>query len=316
MADFFLHCQMIEDLYKKNPSYQHIAYAKIGTQGPDPYFNVLKKAYKEGNRLGNKLHHYHINQSLITMTNYVKAHYSDELMAYYRGYLAHYALDTHIHPYIFYLTGEYDKTRIETHHYFGYHMRFERSIDVAYIQKRYQKNASKFHDYKRVFPLADVPQEIKDMMTHVTKEVFDVDQGGMYFENGYHTMRLLSKTLIKDRLGIKKVFLKFVGLFLKLSMLYVHDYPYTTKPNAYDFLNDKHQTWHHPVTNEAFNLSVDQIYDQAYKRLEYLIQSTNAYILDDKDIDLSEVFANQSYDTGLDIDTQGVMQYFKLYTKK
>lgn len=315
MADFFLHCQMIEDLYKKYPTYQHIDYAKIGTQGPDPYFNVLKKAYKEGNHLGNKLHHYHINQSLITMTKYVKANYSDELMAYYRGYLAHFALDTHIHPYIFYLTGEYDKTRVETHHYFGYHMRFERSIDVAYIQKRYQKKASKFHNYKHVFPLKDVPKSIKDLMSHVTKEVFDVDQGGMYFENGYHTMRLLSKVLIKDRLGIKKQFLKGVGLFLKLSMLYVYDYPYTTKPDAYDFLNDKHNTWHHPVTNKSYDLSVEQIYEQAFKRLEQLIKETDAYILEHKDVDLKSLFGNQSYDTGLDIDTQGPMQYFDLYIK-
>ena len=316
MADFFLHCKLIETLYKKNPSYKYLDYAKIGTQGPDPFFNILKKSYKEGNRLGNKLHHEKINESLISMTNYVKDNYSEVLMAYLKGYLAHFALDIHIHPYIFYWTGEYDKQRPETYHYFGYHMRFERSVDVAYIYDKYKKNASAFHKYQRVFPSPVIPDEIKDLMTHVVKQTFDVDQGGMYLENGYHMMRKLSKTLIKDRLGLKKLFLRFVGLFLKMSMLKIYDYPYTNKPLKYDYLNLKHNTWHHPVTNKAYTLSVYDIFDEALVELEYLIEQVELYIKGDTSIDLEKLFNNRSYDTGLNILTQGPMKHFKLYTKK
>jgi len=222
MADFFLHTQLIEDIYQKNPEYKLLGYAKIGAQGPDPFYYVLKSKYqKESMNLADDMHDSKINEFLIAITDYVKAHQTDILLAYYKGFLTHFVLDVNIHPYIYYYTGEYFVDRPKTYKFRGYHLRFERSVDIAYIRNRYHQEARMFHKRSRILPIKDTPSEIRELHQKVASLVYGVHKGSEYFDNGYQSMRKLLKLLISDKTGFKKLLLSILDLFNRSSPIYL-----------------------------------------------------------------------------------------------
>lgn len=317
MADFFLHAQLIEDIYKKHPEYVNLGIAKIGAQGPDPFYYVIDKdIIKSSHMLADDMHDKNINDLLIAMTNYIKAHNTTTLRSYFRGFLAHFILDVHIHPYIYYNTGEYFPNKPKTHHYRGYHLRFERAVDIAYVYHRYQKEATSLHKTNRILPLKKVPDEILELFDHVGKKVYHIDHAGHKHLRGYLTMRKLLSSLIVDPLGIKKMFLSIVDLFQKHSPIMLKDYPYHKKHKKYDYLNINHKTWHHPITNEPLTSSVLDIYDHAFKELDETITIVFDYIDGKKDINLKDIFKNRSFNSGFDTSKPRTMKHFRLFDKK
>jgi hypothetical protein len=69
------------------------------------------------------------------------------------------------------------------------------------------------------------------------------------------------------------------------------------------------------VTNEEYNYSVIELYDQAVKFASEIIENVRLYIYEDKDIDLSTVFTNLSLNKGINCDHEGEMKYFNIYRK-
>jgi hypothetical protein len=314
MADFFLHSQLIDELYKLNKDDKYLAYAKMGAQGPDPFYYVIKsKIQKQSMNLADDMHDSLVNKLLISMTEYVKSHNNEILRAYFKGFLSHFILDVNIHPYIYYFTGEYISDDPSTYQYRGYHLRFERAVDMAYIRYRYDKSAPSFHKRDRVIPSKEVPNEIKALMKHVAKEVYLVEDADQLYTHGYHTMRKLLKLLVSDRTGIKKILLSIADMFMKPSPILLRDYPYHRKDRVYDYLNLNHSTWHHPITNEPITLSVIDIYQQALDETRYTIEKVFAYIDGDQSIDLASIYKNRSFNSGYDTSKPRKMIHFKLY---
>jgi len=314
MADFFLHSQLINEIYIKHENDPYLAYAKMGAQGPDPFYYVIKsKIQKQSMNLADDMHDSLVNNLLICMTDYVKSHNNKILRAYFKGFLSHFILDVNIHPYIYYFTGEYISEDPSTFQYRGYHLRFERAVDMAYIRYRYHKSAPSFHNRDRVIPAKEVPNEIKALMKHVAKEVYHVENADQLYINGYKTMRKLLKLLVSDRTGIKKIILRIGDMFMKPSPILLRDYPYHRKDRLYDYLNLEHDTWHHPITNEPITLSVIDIYQQALDELKYIIEKVFAYIDGDQSIDLASIYKNRSFNSGYDTSKPRKMIHFKLY---
>ena len=317
MADFFLHTQLIEDIYKNHLEYNHIEYAKLGAQGPDPFYYVIKsKIHKQANQLADDMHDTRINEFLISMVNYAKEKQDPYLNAYIIGFMTHFILDVTIHPYIYYNVGEYFYDEPKTHKYRGYHLRFERSVDVAYIRYRYKKDAPSFHRRNRITPIKCTPDNIKALHDYVSKKVYDIDRGGDLYDSGYLTMRKLLNLLINDKLGFKKLFLSIADKFMSPSPIYLKDYPYHKKDKDYDYLNLGHGKWHHPITNKEMSLSVIDLYDQAYEEVEDVIAKVLSYIEGNDQIDLKEVFKNRSFNSGEDVSKGLRMIHFKLYDEK
>lgn len=314
MADFFLHSQLINEIYKKHENDPYLAYAKMGAQGPDPFYYVIKsEIQKQSMNLADDMHDSLVNQLLITLTNYVKSHNDEILRAYFKGFLTHFILDVNIHPYIYYYTGEYISDDPSTYKYRGYHLRFERAVDMAYIRFRYHQSAPSFHQRDRVIPAKEVPVEIKEMMKHVAKEVYQVDDVDKLYEHGYQTMRKLLKFLVSDKTGIKKIILRIADIFMKPSPILLRDYPYHRKDKKYDYLNLEHDTWYHPITNKPITLSVIDIYQQALDEASHTIEKVFAYIDGDQSIDLASIYKNRSFNSGHDTSKPRKMIHFKLY---
>jgi len=129
-------------------------------------------------------------------------------------------------------------------------------------------------------------------------------------------MRKNLKRFVKDRHGFKKLFLKFMDMINKKHDLFFQDMSmFNHIEEKYDFLNKDKNIWNHPVTNEEYNYSVMEIYDQAVKFASDMIEKVMLYLFEDEDIDLSRVFTNLSFNTGINCDHEEEMKYFNIYRK-
>ncbi len=312
MADFFLHTQLIEDIYQMNPQWNHLDWAKLGAQGPDPIYFCLRYQ-KDAMNLANELHHEKINEFLISLTHDVKDKKSPELTAFYLGYISHYVLDVTIHPYIYHFTGEYDPNRKETHIYRGLHLSFERGVDMDYIHHRYHMEPEKFHRKHRILKLKRTPKEIEHMMQELIKDIYGHEKGGRYYQIGHHTMHLILSHGIVDKTGIKRWILKGIDQMHPKSPLILSSYPYRRRPYLYDYLNLNHHTWKHPVTGESSNQSVLDLYEIALSKTQKIFDQLLLYLDDQVDLDLAALFENRSFNTGMDVSIPHEMIHFNPY---
>lgn len=312
MADFFLHTQLIEDLYEINPSYVHLDWAKLGAQGPDPIYFCLRYQ-KDAMDLANDLHHKDINSFLIAFTNYVKAKPSPELIAFYLGYIAHYVLDVTIHPYIYHFTGEYHPEDPNTLKYRGLHLLFERGVDMDYIHNRYHIEPELFHKKYRILNLKKTPKMIEDMMQTLIQDVYKHEKGGLYYRIGHRTMHFILDYGIVDRTGIKRLILKGIDRLHPKSPLILSSYPYRRRPYRYDYLNISHHEWKHPVTGETMTKSVLDLYQDAKEKVQFLSNLLLEYLHDRNDLDLNTLFENRSFNTGIDVSKPHKMTFFNPY---
>jgi hypothetical protein len=312
MADFFLHTQLIEDLYQKNPDYTYLDWAKLGAQGPDPIYFCLRYQ-KDAMMLANDLHHKATNPFLIALTHYIKDAKSPELKAFYIGFISHYVLDVVIHPYIYHFTGDYYQDREETYLYRGLHLSFERGVDMDYIHYRYQMEPEKFHKKHRILKLNRTPEAIEKMMQTLIETIHHHKKGGLYYKIGHHTMHLILRYGIVDKTGLKRIILKGIDRLHPKSPLILSSYPYRRRPYLYDYLNLSHHVWKHPVTGETSKRSVLELYDEAYTKTQHMVDQLLSYIEGKIDLDLEKLFENRSFNTGMDVSISHEMVHFNPY---
>ena len=315
MADIYLHSKLSEVVIKelKRPLNQNLVF--IGAQGPDPmYYNVSKKDGKESRYYADRMHDTNTRLLFKNMVSYVKSHLTDETYSFLIGFICHYALDVSIHPYVYHNVGVYQKDKPDTYQYRGLHLKFERSIDAVMIQKDFGIPSRKFKLRRKYFPKTDLPLDICKIMEHTLKNTYGKDLGGTMYGIGVKKMYSNVKNIITDRFGIKKLFLKFVDLFGSSDM-FLQDLSFFNHVEKYDFLNEKKNTWYHPITNTPSNESVEELFEKARVFAHNLIQQVDKYLNDSKQVELEDIFTNLSFNSGLDCDLHDEMKYFNNYRK-
>jgi len=316
MADIYLHAKLAKEVIGKiDYNFNELLVANAA-QGPDIlYYNFFSKEHGEYRKSANLMHREDTDKLFINMTNFVKDNLSVDTYSFLVGFICHYALDVKIHPYVYNQVGVYKKNNHLTHSWRGLHLKFERSIDAVLIKEETGKSASRIKLYETQFPLKDVSPEIMNIMEYVLKETYGKDDGGTMYYVGTVEMRKNLKRFVRDVYGIKKLFFKFIDLINKKNDMFFQDMSMFNHIEKYDFLNKEKRAWHHPVTNEEYHYSVMDLYDQASIFASEMIDNVNQYIFEGKDIDLTKVFTNLSFNTGLKCDQGKEMKYFNIYRK-
>lgn len=318
MADIYMHSRIAEEVIK-NIDYEFNKKIVINAaQGPDPlYYNFFSKENGEYVKCANLMHRQDTDLLFINMVNYVKDNLSVNTYSFLIGFICHYALDVKIHPYVYNHVGIYKKDDPKTHSYRGLHLKFERSLDAVLIKDDTGKSSRNINLNKKHFPLRSPSFEIMKIMDYVFKETYGKEHGGVMYLISTVQMRKNLKRFVKDPFGVKKSFLKLIDMLNKKHDIFFQDMSmFNHVEKGYDFLNKERSTWHHPVTNEVYNYSVMDLYDQAVIFASELIESVRQYIYEDMDIDLSTVFTNLSFNTGMKCDHGDEMKYFNIYRKK
>ncbi len=316
MADIYLHSKLSEAVMKDIKAALVTDLVFIGAQGPDPlYYNVSKKEREAYHYIANRIHDTDTRLFFKNMVSYVKKNLDIETYSFLLGFICHYALDVTIHPYVYHNVGVYKADDPSTHQYRGLHLKFERSIDAVMIQKDLGIPSRKFRLHQKYFPKTEVPEDICKIMDYTVKATYGRDNAGTMYKAAIKKMYKNVRNIITDRFGIKKSISKVLDLFGNSDM-YLQDLSFFNHvEKGYDFLNEKKNTWYHPVTNAPSTESVDELFEKARLFAHNLIRQVDAYLGNGDEPNLDDVFTNLSFNSGLDCDLPDEMKYFNNYRK-
>lgn len=125
--------QLNHPIFKQIIRDQHAAYS-LGLQGPDIFFYFLPFYTIHANNIGSVAHTEHTGRFLRHLLDSRKLFHDVKEQqiadAYIAGFLGHYILDTHCHPYIYWKTNFTEKDS----RYHGCHMSLEVDIDTELLQ--------------------------------------------------------------------------------------------------------------------------------------------------------------------------------------
>lgn len=314
MADFYLHNYFVEVITKHSnfPFVRPLLY--IAAQGPDPYYYVLSsKTQGIAHTIANRCHNEFTHNLLTNLTKKVKENLTNETYTFFVGFISHYVLDVTLHPYVYYHVGEYDPKDKETYEYRGLHLRFERSIDYEMIQMIEGVRPERFDFNQRYFPEYKLPSSVSSLMNEVVMNTYEEPLALGLYHQGVSSMKRVLKQYAYDPYGFKKFYFRMIDQLNKTKPLLLADVSMYHHTSNFDFLNQHHRVWYHPVNNQPHNESVRQLIDQAVIHSKRIIDSLNSYLFDHQEIDFTQLFPNLSFNSGVPCGLK--MNVFNNYTK-
>lgn len=291
----------------------HAAYS-IGLQGPDVFFYFLPSYLVHSNNIGSVAHEkrtgtflHYLLESCKLFPDYEERQIAE---AYIAGFLGHYVLDTHCHPYIYW------KSRFEEKNsrYHGTHMRLEVDIDAELLQFYKHRAPSRFRQESTIMLTTSQRRTIAAILYYVYAKTYPE------LRICYTTMRVsirsmqLGTRFLRDSSGKKKVLLRklesmILGYPLLSSMI-----PSDSLTFYIDPLNVLHKQWHNPWDkNFTFTDSFFDLMDDAKKEYtDVLIKLSGIFscqphseMASEKTAELLKRLGNKSYHSGLDVGMPG-----------
>ena len=249
----FLHTEL-----KKTLREHHAAYS-LGLQGPDLFFYFLPSYLVHADNIGATAHEkrtgaflHCLLESRRLFSNQTQQQIAE---AYIAGFLGHYLLDTHCHPYIYWKSNFKEKNS----RYHGAHMRLEVDIDTELLQFYKHKLPSHFRAESTILLTPLQRRTIAAILYYAyTKSFPELHIRRITMRASIRSMQFGIR-LLRDTSGQKKVLVrKLEGIILGyplLSSLIASD----SLTFSFDPLNILHQEWHNPW-NKSFT-SRDSFFD-------------------------------------------------------
>lgn len=300
---------------------KHINYFKVFGQGPDPYFFYnfhLTKKSKYTYLINKTMQHSKINVHFIRLINYINEkdyYYNPEVMTYLYGQICHFVLDSTVHPFIIYNTGNYDEKNKETHKYNGLHEEMEYYIDSYLIFNREKILPKDYKIYKKLFNIGKFGHELNDVIDTVMKDVYGFENVSKTYYKCIMDMKKFYYVFNYDKYGVKKIVYSIMDMVCGNKCVKKKELSFYIKPDSKSYyLNNEKNIWNHPCNiNEKYNYSFMELYDIATNRAVNIINNVDE-MLRNKNIDNKKIkllFKNQDYGTGKDANLNLVYKYFK-----
>ena len=295
----------------------NVSRIKMFAQSTDSlmFYNLLSIIPGKKIRMFQKQFHRNQTQEFfINLLKYIKESEKKDkdTLSFLYGFITHYALDSTIHPYIFYKTGYFDKSKPNSYKYNNIHTFMETFIDNDMIRRRYKTNPYKFNFSKFCFDIKPFSNNLNQTINYTFYNTFKIKNMDKIYYKSLKQMNFFIKYFRQDKYGIKKNIYKFFDSFtsqrtFRLEALSYH-YPLNDRHN---FLNLNNKMWRNPTTYDLTSTeSFVDLYLKAIKISKILICASFDY-LNDKDIDLEKIFDNTSYVTGLNCESKKELKYFE-----
>lgn len=262
--------------------------------------------------------YFHRNNSqeyFINLINYIKDNnliYDMDVCSYLAGMICHYVLDSYVHPYIIYKTGVFDKRKKNTYKYNHVHEFMETFLDNDMVKRREKINPYKFRIDKFCFNTREFSDNLINSMNSSFKDTFNIDNMGNIYYKSLKQMKISLLLFRRDPYGIKKFLYKILDTFTTKRMFRFESISYyVSLDDKHNYLNSNHKLWRNPTSyNMTSNESFVDLYVKAIKYAKVLICASFDYI-NNKDIDLTKIFTNASYVTGLNCLLKKDLKYFE-----
>lgn len=210
----------------------------MGLAGPDVYFYSMAEAFRPGMTIGRTLHKYRCGAFLQALYRETEQYRGDDrktAIAYFSGFLGHYALDSSAHPLIFRETEDSCEKR-----QLGKHFRFEAAIDAYTARYVLCKDIRDTHQ----MGLFNLSSREKRIIAHMLSEAFAAvypDASHSLSERRMYGMlyeyRVIS-SLLMDETGFKEwVFTRLeekIRGYVYLAPLFINRNLYGMSKEQYD----------------------------------------------------------------------------------
>lgn len=316
------HAYFAKDVYdilptniKKKANVERI---KMFGQSTDPlmFYNLF--SILPGKNIRKFQHTFHTTKSqefFLNLINFIKDNdyqNDSDVCSFLIGFICHYVLDSTVHPYVIYKTGEMKKGKPETYKYNQIHAFMEAFIDNDMIRRRDKSNPYNFPLEKFCFETSKFSNSLDKVIKNTFKQTFNIDNMDKIYYKAVKQMRMALVLFRKDRYGFKRNIYKFIDTFTTKSTFRFEavSYHYPLK-DRHNFLNSNHQLWRNPTSyNMTSTESFIDLYLKALKLAKVLVCASFDY-LNGKDIELDKIFINTSYVTGLDCNLKKELKYFE-----
>ena len=288
MANYTSHAIMANEVYKQLKDINKIEinndYLNFFSMGQDFTFT--------DSNLFDETHNLYSKAFFINTIKYIKENkiYENEvIMSYLYGHIVHYALDTIIHPYVYYITDNMESYGIITPH----------NVVECYVDKYMLSNNEFWFDYLNNNLLDDI--EIKNIINYTYDKTYKTNKKiSSYYKYTQKIVIIINKLI---QLAYKKE-----NLFSKLKSKYNIEYN--------NFINKKRDEWVNPLTGLNCNDSIDDIINKSISKSLEMIYLTNMYIYNESlDTYLDLAFEDLSYNTGENYKKGNKFVYAKTYSK-
>jgi len=277
----------------------------MGSSGPDFlfYFRILPWQKADPSikvrEIGNAIHASHINDFYQSALGVIQTTQDEEtrdiMTVFLAGHLAHWALDSIAHPYVFAKTGEILKGATKY-----WHFRFESMLDTLMVT---QVKGFKIENIKMPEFVASTKatrQAVSFLYRQIVLDVFDTDIDEKIFDECLSSMTATAK-LLYDPYTLKfpaiQLGEKATGKLWEFSGHMVIGEP----DLAHDILNLNHAQWTHPcddtlVSTESFL----DLYQKAKERAMAVLYALDGIItMSQPKASLNLITRDLTYDTGL-----------------
>ncbi len=292
---------------------------KMFAQNTDILFFYNITNLKKGKMVRNfgyrsqKIKTYEFFSTLINYIKYNQHQYNPQVIAYLYGMLSHYVLDSTMHPYIIYKTGNFKKEDKSTYKYNHLHNEMESYFDNYLLTIREGINPHKFKCHQFCFNVDSFNKELIEVMDFTYKEVFGINDFHKYYLTASKQMKFFYHVFRYDPIGIKKVCYQMIDFISPKSLLRKVPLSYhINKDDKKWFLNLEHKKWYNPTDKRTkSNESIIDLYIKSLGKATKMIQEINQFLYYDKKINLKKVIGNLSYETGKDCDKERELKYFE-----
>ena len=289
----------------------------LGTQGPDIffYYGAWPWAKNKGiSKFGDRMHEEKTGEFILEALKYVIE--SDEalkgtLTAYMYGYICHYILDCHTHPYIFYKTGFVRNGETYTSKFTCYHRMFETTLDVLMLKQELGKRPSEFKASAQIRISSQAAAAIGDMYSKVLRKVYGVDISTELVCRAVDDIAGIAAVL-RDKTGIKKKLLSTLEKSLGKSPMFSSMILPLEVKDGLDYLNTSHTSWHLPWDNsEVLTSSFIENFEAAALESKKITETIFNCISVNNDLDsVMTLIGNRSFSTGEDCNLDLEFIYF------
>lgn len=318
MAGSVTHAIFVTDIYNrldkkhKDLLKNNISDLKTYGQSHDVFYFSFNKNIKKMSLYAqrNKTQDYFINMIEYIKNNNLKN--NNYVMSYLIGNICHYCLDYNIHPFVKYKTGVFDKKNKNSFKYKGKHGDMESYIDSVFIREKLNIEPNKLNIHSYCLTITKNDNDLNKLIDYTFYKTYKIKNMSKDYYKSIHNMKLGYLFFRNDYFKIKK---KLYNLIDHLTPIYFYKFSPISlayKKNEKDYyLNLNHEKWNHPMDkNEIYTYSVYDLYNNAINDALIIIDEVTDY-LNDKDVDLKNIFKNLSFSTGKDCLSKEKEKYFE-----
>lgn len=239
-----------------------------GCQGPDPLFYRKILLGSPLHKLGNRMHSEHTGELFAAFADAVGKLQGENRViaeAYFYGFLCHYALDSIIHPYVYYHQAQIaamDEGRSAS----AIHCQIETDIDWALYAREYEGaiNDHTFEFEDKYTLSAEETAVLAVLLHHLLRRVYGVDVPTAELRPAFREMLNCQLIFVNTNPAVERGLGALERTVRRTGILTSH---FKVREPDWDCLNLEHRPWHNLwYPDKERTESIPDLFDHAERR--------------------------------------------------